>query len=1089
MNRTEEKDKNVKKGLLKRAYDWTRGVVVRRFRKEKEAQAQETNGSTQGATEIKELAQQKETNGSQSDEEYGIKFTKCFLNDIERGSRGLADIVFSDEFMDAVKNMEVYTPFELQLCGPQKQYLLKKLIGQKILGGDYQDEDVVKDMEKYREELVKKLNKGREGIRELDKRDVDVVLATLANREGWLERLYDEVLNFGIKTNNENPAEAIGSALSYLTNTPTLIPKAECQGALIQKEKIVRIMDKKIDEKGIKEAAKHYIKLMIETQDADLTKDDALKDKIAKELVPLIGGILVEDDGGKKTELEKRLLLSIEALNSATQNKKMTTKELEDNFRTYEILNRIENALEEALLSNQTEATINKAKEKIEEAVGIWGGGLKESIRERISIVENRAYVLWIRYCDKNGVRKLAEGVKATDKAIEELNTSASSQTNREILQRMIKIAMIEIRTLKRQLYPPINVIDEIRNGLGKKDEGFLSRLDLLKARTKIRDVPIDLGQLKDGLPAEEQKWYKRWAIKIRKTAYNWLQWLGVMTAFKITRALLVLAANIMAGASAIRRNWHLRYPHAMYSVEIKGRKTGLSRRTGVIINMLLTRAIGGWLALCLFAGSWPFRDTRVEDFAISVWAQPKYVKVRTETKKGEDNILNVVWIDDHNATRKIRKSDIQERYGIQKEENIEFLMNEPEVLVYLDGLVSGERKMDSTTKKIGYRLNKEKADDLVDEIKKKKDGMKPEDCKQKKERAWLILPAERPIMPLDKIEMNQVLFLDKEYIYPAKIDEYKKKYSLGVEDAKKLSELAAQNTSLFNLLTRGADDWYIKDAKEFLKAHGNSIYPETRILVLPQQGGQQTAATAEDNVIVIPENAGYIEPSISTNKEIGIPYIELNEKNLNYLVKMKKEGKTEVIRAILEMVKINNYINKEKESELISVLEDEITNVQIPLEKIAQQEKAEGRSTQTRYVKGDLYERFVEQLKNNDIIRPKETSNNEEVSAGGGRGRAPMSSGTTAIPKTPAGNITQTNVGIKTTARPTTPAPQNNAAKPAGQKRQAKTPQSQPKAPDIKKPNAQKQAPEDKNKKQENKGKKEDPKPPENNEDDEGAF
>lgn len=1043
-------NKNVKKGkLLKRAYNRTIGAVVRRFRKEKEIQTPETklNGPTEGQTESKGLAQEKETNGAQNDEEYGLKFVTCFLNDIERGEGRLADVIFSEEFKDAIINMEAYTPFETNLCGTQKQYLFRRILGQRIAGGDYQDPSLIKDIEKHRKDLVKKLNKRREGIRQLEKRDVDVILTTLANRMEWLEQLYNEVLNFGIKTNNENPGEVIGGTLSYLANTPTLIPKAGCHGCLIQKEKIVKIMDKKINEKAIKETANYYINQMIEIDDAGLAKgDDAPKEKTATELVRLVGGILVEENGEKKTTLEKRLLFSIEAHNSAAQNKKMTAKELEDSFKTYETLSKIENILEEAQQLNHTNPTINDAKAKIEEAVGIWSSGLKESISERIKIVEGRAYVLWTRYCNEKGIRKLADGVNEANKAIEGLNTSNSSKPDRETLQRMIKIAAVEINALKLQLYPPIFIIDRIKSTLSKKDDGVLSRLDLLKARTKIRGMPISLEQLKDGLPMEEQKWYMRWAVHIRKTAYNWFHWFGLVAVCKIAFAVLWMAAKTL-GLTAIIRNWHLRYPHTMYSAEIKGRKIGLSRRTGVIINTLLTRAIGGWLALWLFAGLSPFRDTWVEDAAIAVKARPMYVKLKTKQRQGEDGVvLNVVWIDNEGNTRKIRESDIKERYGVQEKENIEFLMSEPEVLAYLDELVRGERttiENKGTTKEGRYRLNKKTADILVTKIRDEhKEWLKPEDYKQMTVRKWLILSGKRPVIPLEKVEKKHVSFLNDKLIYPAKIDSYVKKYSLGVGAAEELSKLAAQNSDLFRLLTKGAAEWHIKDAAKFLavhknKADENNIKPTTKILVLPPQDGQQIAADLGEDTIVILENAEYIERSIDTFKEIGISYTDLNEKNLDYLVKMKKGEKIEVIRAILEMINKNNYVNNGKHDELIEALEDEITNAHTNIEMIVRQEEIGNRGAQITYVKGGLYDYFVEQLKDNKIITPrgntseqKEVEIDEKVVISREGWRASKTAGATTMePKTPRGIKA---VGPpRPPAHPSAPKPKNAATKP----------------------------------------------------------
>jgi len=982
-----KKSENGKVGMVRRGWEKSRNWVAKIFKRKKDAVPQEMLQKEGLLVNQSENAQANAAAQQDTEEQHGIKFIQSMLNDLERGTRGPVDIVFSGEFNHAIRENRAYTPFENKLLSPQEQYIIKRLA---LKGGEYQDPAVIERVKLQRSKLIEKLNKKRDGIRELDRWDIDIIFVTLATKDEWLKRLYDEVLRFSVKTESGEPGKVIGGVLSYLTNTPTLVQKVECQGSLLPKEKTVKILSQELDEDGIKNWFKQIIISAFEKLDADPQKDADLKNKKANEVLPLMGGILTCSDENKKKELERRLIESIEVTNLASRNKKMLKEELDEDFLTYETLSNIERILEEASRLNISQSAPDKVKEKLKEASDLWYGGLQRGIDKRIQRVDTEIYPTRTAWLKQKQRPSLIDRKNNAEKAMRDLDSSKY----RAELQNNMENALSKVKLLTNWLYPPIGDVREIETRLKEKDQRLISRLDLLMARSRIRDPPADIEKLKDGLAAEQEGLagrIKRWVYKLIsiKTVVN-----TIIAVFKLL--------ELASGNKTIRNNWQHRYPHSMYSIKIKGKVRGLPRNIGVALNTVITRA------LILYGLGGLYRDTWLErmwDFLPAPLSyEYKIVKIDVRDKEG---VLKVVRIDDSNRERKMRPEDIEERYGVKGDDEKEFLEEQPEVLAYLEGLTAGEIKRTSNktnnVERINYRLEKTKADNFVKKI--KESNTQQAQNKQigykhtKVRREWwpfnwpLTWPfgKELEVIPLEEVREKEMVYLKEGYIYPERIEKYKSEYNLPVQEAEKLTKLAEKNKDLFGLLNKGAHEWHIKDAKEFLNQYANKIDSKTKFEMVDEMPTENMP----ENTVYVLKKSGIVENSIDTSARIGVPYIDLSEENINYLIDMKNENRLELISGIFAMIRTEYYINKGKNDELVTFLAANITGSGIPLEEIV---KVEPKENTLEITKGPQYENFVDQLKEKGIIMQKDGQSNSPntITAQQGNqsgGRPPMGS------------------------------------------------------------------------------------------------
>lgn len=932
-------NKNENKGLIKRGWDGIKNVgskIKNVFKKDTQpeniAGASKPNQSNQQNTIAIEQSSGIDDNTS--------AFLRYMINNVER-DRTIANLIFSEEFKNAIEHEDALTPSEQQSIQSQEQWVIPRL----VKGGEYQNLEAFDEIIKKRGELVKKLDSGREGVRSLDLADVEIILVTIGSRDEWLKELYEEVKDFATKRAPDKQAEVAAEVLSKLTSVPSL-KETNVIGrySLLPREKIKMFIDSERDKELVNRIENIVNNVLPEK----------VQEKERNDIKNLCEGLLTSPQE-KLRELEKSIFYKVERLNAANAGKPLTSEEIDKRYSVYDKIRAAEETIEQIIKAKiddkQTEEYELAAK-----IVRTWKDNLKEDLEKRVNqyfeIYEKSVEILKNKKIDKE---KILQTISGINKEINDIETILSNKgiISSEKVERLLK----NLKTINTIVYPLPLQINNIREQYSKRGDSPYTQIDLLKMRASLRDPPIEITKLNKDTE-EKQGFFNRASLKIKKSMYKFFKWFG----FSLLKEIAIAAAKIayvIIGGKTIKDNWHHKQIHPMYPP--------LSRRTGVIINTIITRIGGAILALSI--GAHLFPDTWVEDLAIKTKLKEPVKIVKVIKKKNEDNIYNLVLIDQNDKERKISEKFAEEKLGVR---NIELLRAQPEAAIYLYEKATGEVVPDAGSKDTGGQLkrkdkvlDKSKADDMLRDIQQltekkiKELANKKEAKKELKERirytinlpkweirknglaVWRWFTTTEYILPYEEINKfeTEFKFIDKGYLYSRDIEEYKTRYNLTPEESKTLYKIATRYETIKSFLTRGASKYYIKDAKAFLNDLNN-----------------QNWKLGDEIKITLNPLPSYMEELLDINAEFGLDVNSLDNENIEHLISLKNSSKMNDLKKFLNGIRGKYQI--QNQNELIS--------------KITKLEDA-GEDVTKFDPNSDKYTTLLEHLKNEGIIHGNE--------------------------------------------------------------------------------------------------------------------
>ncbi|MEM3422549.1 MAG: hypothetical protein QXF35_02480 [Candidatus Bilamarchaeaceae archaeon] len=872
------------------------------FRRKKE-QA-ETNPESQRQSTCKIVVQGNEKTEQKADRDLAVEFISAMLNNVER-DRSIAALICSDEFIKVVKEETYLTPYEKEIVTPEDQWIIKGI----LKGGEYQNPQIGLTIKEKRNALAAKLKAKKEAIRQLDKYDTEIILATIGSKDEWLEMLYLELKDFAAKKDDKKPGEVIGGVLAFLTSEPAPLIEQKIKRytsmSLIPREKIKEIIEKDFNKNEIEEKLwKFYDNYLIHPQADKETKN---------RIFYLLYGTLTNKDK------EKLAFWHLETANSSFLNeKKATDSKLDESFKLYQKLEQLEEKLEKAREQNLNHL-YNEMENSIKEVIDDWNNSVKRRTL-------NRSEEVKLLYSNYANVMNIPEVISNVNDKIKKLsNIINDNRANKfEELDEEAEKTKTAINSLKCRLYPSMGFVSELRKELEKKDIKGISRLDLLVARQYIRDPKIEIQMLPNNEQQKPKGFLERgWEI-IERISYKFLKWWGVWIAIQIALALGKASFKVL-GVKAIRDNIKHTYPHAMWGF--------LPRNIGVIINTTITRILGGILLLYIASGVYP--DTLVEDLAIKLSLRDRPTIIERVAKKDDDGILTLVLKDQNGKERKITKRYIKENFGVKKNENIDYVRKQPELALYFEEVTRGERIINNGQKgkEINWILNKEHADNVVEILKSienkgkivKEYTLNPFDWEIRKNGAalWRWPTKTEYVLSYSQIKEQEWKLITMSYIYNKEIDGYKNKYGLNAEDARFLYKIAINYPEIAKLLTKGAAPYHIKNAAQFiqkLKNDGWKVGDELNIDLEP-----------------LPP---YLEKSLDIKEMLDLDPYKIKEENVEYVISLNgKENKIEKLKDILKNIREKYTISNE--NDLIEIIRKSEENGLIKLKNFDLQSEA----------------------------------------------------------------------------------------------------------------------------------------------------